>query len=198
MKRSLVTAAIASALTFTCAGLASAQEPYIGEVRMFGYNWCPVGWAPANGQLLPISQYTALFSLYGTNFGGNGQTNFALPDLRARAPVSFGSPPGLPPQAFATPYGTASVTLTVAQLPAHTHASMGSSQPNTEPSPAGTLFATFPPAQNVYAVGTSPANTPMSPTAIGITGGNQPVSTQSPALAMNWCVAMAGIFPSRP
>jgi microcystin-dependent protein len=194
MKRLLATAALAFALTFTCTGLASAQEPYIGEVRLFGYNWCPRGWLQANGALLSIAQNTALFSLYGTNFGGNGSTNFGLPDLTGRAPVGFGGPPF--GQGFATPYGVSTVTLTVGQLPAHTHTLFGTSQANASNSPAGGLLPTFPSAQHVYATG-APADTPMSPNAIGITGGSQPVQTQSPALAMNWCVAIVGIFPSR-
>src|SRR5664279_643330 len=122
MKRLLPAAALACALNITCAGLASAQEPCIGEVRLFGYNWCPNGWLQASGQLLNISTNTALFSLYGTNFGGNGSTNFGLPNLTGRAPVGYGGPPG---QGFATVYGTSSVTLTVGQLPAHTHQLMG-------------------------------------------------------------------------
>lgn len=94
MKRLLASAAFASALTLTCPGLASAQEPFLGEVRLFGFNFCPLGWLAANGQLLPLNQFTALFSLLGTTYGGNGTTNFSLPDLRGRAPVAPTPPAG--------------------------------------------------------------------------------------------------------
>jgi microcystin-dependent protein len=193
MKRSLATAALASALTLTCAGLAAAQEPYLGEVRLFGFNFCPSGWLAANGQTLPIAQYAALFSLLGTNYGGNGTVNFGLPDLRGRAPVA-----PTPQEQIGGAYGAASVTLTVAQLPGHTHALRGTSQPPTTNNPAGSLLPTFPAAQHTFAAGTSPADTSLSQAAIGITGTGQPVPTQSPVLAMNWCVAWQGIYPSRP
>jgi microcystin-dependent protein len=193
MKRLLATAALASALTLTCTGIASAQEPYLGEVRLFGFDFCPNGWIAANGQLLPLNQFTALFSLYGTIYGGNGTSNFGLPDLRGRAPVS-----PTPQQQIGGVYGAPSVTLTVPQLPGHTHALRGTSQPPTTNSPAGSLLATFPAGEHIFAAGTSPADTPMSQAAIGATGSNQPVPTQSPILAMNWCVAIQGIYPSRP
>ena len=194
MKRLLATVMLALSLTFTSAGLASAQEPYLGEVRLFGYNWCPIGWQQANGALLSIAQNTALFSLYGTNFGGNGTTNFGLPNLIGRAPTGYGS--ASPGQPFAAVYGNSSATLSVAQMPAHTHSLSASSQSAATGSPAGALLATFP--SGAYAPSGSAANTPMSPSSIGPTGGNQPVPTQSPALALNWCVAMQGIYPSRP
>jgi microcystin-dependent protein len=196
MKRLLATAMLALSLTFTCAGLASAQEPYVGEVRLFGYNWCPNGWLQANGALLPIAQYTALFSLYGTNFGGNGSTNFGLPNLTGRAPTGYGSTP--PGQPFAAVYGNSSVTLTIGQLPAHTHQLFGSTAANSTNVPAGAILPTFPAGQHIYAPAGSPANAPMAASAIGTTGNNQPVQTQSPSLALNWCVAINGIYPSRP
>jgi microcystin-dependent protein len=133
MKRLFATATLASALHLSCAGLASAQEVYIGEIRLFGSNFCPLGWVAAAGQLLPINQNVALFSLYGTTYGGNGTNNFALPNLSGRAP-----------------YGI------------------------DEKHPLGTAYGAS-------------------------TGGNQAASsTQSPALSLNWCVAVQGMFPSRP
>jgi len=196
MKRLFASAALVAAFVFSCAGVASAQEPYLGEVRLFGYNWCPTGWAQANGQLLSISANTALFSLYGTNFGGNGQTTFGLPNLIGRAPYGYGST--APGQPFAALYGNASVTLTVGQLPAHNHALLATSASPTTNLPSGGLFATFPSNEKIYAPSGSPANAPLSQTSIGMTGNNQPVPTQSPALALNWCVATVGIYPSRP
>jgi microcystin-dependent protein len=193
MKRLLASAAFASALTLTCPGLASAQEPFLGEVRLFGFNFCPLGWLAANGQLLPLNQFTALFSLLGTTYGGNGTTNFSLPDLRGRAPVA-----PTPQQVLGGVYGAPSVTLTMAQLPAHTHALRGTSQPPATNNPSGSLLATFPVTEKNFAAGTSPSDTPLSQASIGSTGSGQPVPTQSPILAMNWCVATQGIFPSRP
>jgi microcystin-dependent protein len=192
----LASAALAAAVNIAGTGLAAAQEPYLGEIRLFGYNWCPQGWALAAGQILSIAQNTALFSLYGTNFGGNGQTTFALPDLTGRAPVGYGSGPlGQP---FAAQYGVPSVTLTVGQMPMHTHQLMASSQAPATNAPAGTLFGTFAAGQKIYTAAGAPADVQMSPAAIGIAGGSQPVMTQSPALALSWCVALQGIYPSRP
>ncbi len=196
MKRLLATALFATALNFTGAGGALAQEMYLGEIRLFGFNFCPTGWLAASGQLLAINQYAALYSLYGTSFGGNGTTNFGLPNLAGRAPVGPGTPPSGQP--YATPYGQSTVTLTVGQLPAHTHALLGTSQPPTTNSPASALDATFTAGEKIFAGPGAPANTAMAATAIGPTGGNQPVPTQSPSLALSWCVAITGIFPTRP
>ncbi len=196
MKRLFATAALASALSITCVNLAAAQEPYLGEIRLFGYNWCPNGWLQAAGQTLGISQYAALFALYGTNFGGNGTTNFQLPNLSGRAP--YGQASGGMGDPFAAVYGAPTTTLTVGQMPAHSHLLVATSQGEGSNSPAGALLPTFPAAQHIYASSGAPANTPMAPTSIGISGGSQPVSIQSPALSLNWCVAIVGIFPSRP
>jgi len=113
MKRLFASAAIASASCLLCVNLASAQQPYVSEVRLFASNFCPVGWAPANGQILPISQNIALFSLIGTFYGGDGKSNFALPNLSGRAP--YGTGPGAMP--IGTAYGASSVTLTTGPHP---------------------------------------------------------------------------------
>jgi microcystin-dependent protein len=202
MKRLLATAALVGATTITCVNLATAQEMYLGEVRLFGFNFCPTGWAPAAGQLLAISSNTALFSLYGTFYGGNGTTTFALPDLRGRAPYNQGQGPGLPNYTIGEVFGTTNTTLNVAQMPAHTHTGTinATTAGDTINSPAGALLPTFPMNSRNYAASGSPANTPMAAGTIttGPTGGNQPFSIQSPALTMNWCVATVGIYPSRP
>jgi len=198
MKRLLATTALVCALHVTGSGLASAQEMYIGETRLVAFNFCPIGWFQASGQLLPISQYTALFALIGTLYGGNGTTNFALPNLNGRAPYG-NDPTGTVGQPIGTVYGQSQVTLTVSNLPAHSHSFNASSAAPTTPNPAGALNATFPSANDkVYAPSGSPANTPMAQGAIGLTGQNLPVSVQSPALSMMWCIAYQGIFPSRP
>jgi microcystin-dependent protein len=195
MKRLLATAALVSALSITCVNLAAAQEQYLGEVRLFGFNFCPVGWLAAAGQILPINQYAALFALYGTTYGGNGTVNFALPNLAGRAPYGQGS--GGAGQPIGAVYGASTTTLTAAQMPTHTHQLAGSTAADTANSPAGALLPTFAAGTHIYAASGSPANTPMAATAIGTSGGNQPFSIQSPALSLNWCVATVGIFPSR-
>lgn len=197
MKRLLATAALAGALSAGWVNLATAQEMYLGEVRMFAYNWCPVGWQQAAGQLLSIQSNTALFSLLGTTFGGNGTTNFGLPNLSGRAP--YGQLANGQGQPFGALYGQSTVTLTVANLPPHTHQLFGTTANEGQPSPTGGLLPTLNVStQKFYATSGSPANAPMAAGAIGITGSAVPVNSQSPALSMNWCIATQGIYPSRP
>ncbi len=196
MKRLFAIAALVGALSTTCVNLAAAQEPYLGEVRLFGFNFCPVGWAPAAGQTLNIAQYTALFALYGTVYGGNGTTTFALPNLSGRAPYGIASSRAVG-RVIGEEYGASTVTLTVAQLPPHTHRLMASSAPDTTNQPDGALLPTASTAK-LYAAAGSPTTSPTAAGAIFPAGGGQPISIQSPALSMNWCVAMQGLFPSRP
>jgi len=197
MKRSVATAMLASALSIAGVNLACAQEMYIGEVRLFAFNWCPSGWFQAAGQTLAIAQYQALFALIGTNFGGNGTTNFNLPNLSGRAP--YGQLANGQGEPFAAVYGNSTATLTVANLPAHTHQLFGSTASLSTNSPANAILGTDPnSAVKFYAPAGSAANAPMAANAIGLTGSNLPISTQSPALSMNWCIAYTGIFPTRP
>src|SRR5262245_2996958 len=120
------------------------SQPYIGEIRMVGFNFAPLGWALCNGQLLAISQNTALFSLLGTTYGGNGQTTFALPDLRGRIPIHQGQGPGLSNRVLGEVGGQESVALTSQQMPAHTHALLASPSPGTTISPVGSTWASSP------------------------------------------------------
>lgn len=190
----LVAAAASGAALLCAAPPAAAQaEPILGQVSLFGMNWCPRGWSPANGALIAISQNSALFSLYGTTYGGDGRTTFALPNLQDRAPVSWSSS-----NPIGRASGQSSVTLTVNQMPTHSHTVHGTTQPTGTNDPTGALLGTFPAGQSIYAPNTSTPDVPMHAGIIGATGGNQPVSTQSPILAMTWCVAVTGIFPSRP
>ncbi len=195
MRRLLAAAALVSVLSAACANLAAAQDAYVGEIRLFGYNWCPNGWLQANGQLLAVNQYQALFALYGTNFGGNGVQNFGLPNLSGRAP--YGQASGGMGEPFAALYGTSTVTLNVSNLPAHTHQLYASSGPDFSPAPSGALLPTYA-AGKFYTAANAPADKPMAGNAIGITGSNVPVTVQSPALSLNWCVAITGYFPQRP
>lgn len=169
--------------------------PFIGQISIFAGNFAPRGWAFCNGQILSIAQNTALFSILGTTYGGNGQTTFALPDLRGRVPVSAGVGPGLSPYTLGQMSGSEQVSLIANQLPAHTHTLMGTSNPGTTDNPGnGTLAAGS--GVGVYAQG-SPANQPLAAGSVGATGGNQPVPTLPPSLTVNYIIALQGIFPSR-
>jgi microcystin-dependent protein len=169
------------------------SEPFYGEIRMFGFNFAPRGWAFCNGQILPIAQNTALFSLLGTMYGGNGQTTFALPDLRGRVPIHQGQGPGLSNYTMGQVAGTETVTLTVNEMPQHIHQvappsstnSANASRP-TNNIPAGGQFYTAP-----------PGNGTMAPFPSGIAGGSQPHQNIQPYLTVNFCIALEGIFPSR-
>ena len=182
-----------------------ALEPFIGEIMMFGGNFAPRGWALCNGQLLSIAQNTALFSILGTTFGGNGQTTFGLPDLRGRVPMHWGQGPGLTNRNLGEVSGVESTTLTVNNLPSHTHVSTltasmpSSSNAGNADSPNGNIPAGNASQENYSAPNTS--NGTMAPITLGggiqPAGGNQPFSIMQPYLVISFCVALEGIFPSR-
>lgn len=169
------------------------SEPFLGEIRIFPFNFAPSGWAFCAGQLLPISQNTALFSLLGTTYGGNGTTTFALPDLRGRVPVSMGNGTGLSQYTLGELAGTESAHLTVNQLPSHLHPVQASEAPASTGRPLNAVLARA--SSNIYA--TSPDGTSMNATMVGNTGGNQPFSVLQPLLVLNFCIALNGIYPSR-
>jgi microcystin-dependent protein len=171
------------------------SSPFIGQIQIFPYNFAPRGWAFCNGQILPIAQNTALFSLLGTTYGGNGQTTFALPDLRGRVPNSSGTGPGLANYALGQVAGTESTTLNSNQLPPHLHPyqpGANEGDPSTK-EPAGGFLAKA--ANNLYASTTD--GTKMGVQNTGPTGGGQPVPIIQPFLTLNYCIALEGIFPSR-
>jgi microcystin-dependent protein len=180
-----------SALGFLCTGPSFAQEQYLGEVRLVGFNFCPNQWLPANGQILNISQFSALFALYGTTYGGDGVRTFGIPNLQGRAPVGVSAQ-----EPIGAVFGNSTVTLTTANLPPHRPQLYGSSSAGGVGSPSGALLGVLPGKD--YAPTGSPADLAMSPNAIGLVGNGVPVSTQSPSLSMTWCVAIQGIFPTRP
>ncbi|MEE4118963.1 MAG: tail fiber protein [Paracoccaceae bacterium] len=188
----------AAAATTLALGLSAApslaQEAYIGEVRIFAGVFCPRSWAPAEGQLLAISGNEALFSLLGTTYGGDGRTNFALPDLRGRGPMGIGSGPGLTPRRQGEKGGAETVTLTEGQLPAHSHSLNALSSGGDNPSPTGNLLANDG-TDRIYGAGT--ADTTLSAEAVGSTGSAEPVSVIQPYLAVRYCVALQGLYPSR-
>ena len=188
-------AALALAGLAVSPSVASAQlEPFLGQLMVTGAAFCPRGWAEASGQILPISQNTALFSLLGTMYGGNAQTTFALPDLRGRTALHVGQGAGLSNISQGETGGSESHTLTVAEMPAHTHQAFGSLAPPVELSPDDMVVA----RQDRVRMYTPPgALVGMAPEAIGETGGSQPFGLRSPYLGLRWCIALQGIYPSQ-
>ena len=175
---------------------AQASDPFIGQIMCAGFNFAPRGWAELNGQLLPIAQNTALFSLIGTIYGGNGQTTFALPDLRGRVQMHAGAGPGLTQREQGESAGSEQVTLNNAQLPAHNHTvtPQGSSADATLVSPANGVPATKA-RTTLYAPG--PGAVAMSPVLTSPAGSNAPVSVMQPYLAVKCFIALQGVFPAR-
>lgn len=172
------------------------SEPFIGEIRMVGFNFAPRGWAMCDGQLLAISSYTALFSILGTTYGGDGRTTFALPDLRGRTPIHEGQGPGLSPYPLGQKSGYQTWQLSVNQIPAHRHTGRGTSDPAEESEPAGKLPAGA--EGNTYRSATAPGGTNIvAMGATAPTGGNQPHSNEQPYLALYFVIALVGIYPSR-
>ncbi len=170
------------------------MEPFLGQIQPFGFNFAPRGWAFCNGQLLPISQYTALFSLLGTTYGGDGRTTFGLPDLRGRVSFGFGQGPGLSNHTIGSKGGSETVTLTLPQIPSHNHSANVVAEGPNAPKPEGNLLAAPDPA--IYSSAANPDAVLKSST-IGQSGGNQSHNNMQPYLTINWCIALQGVFPSR-
>jgi microcystin-dependent protein len=172
-------------------------EPFVAEIRIFGCNFAPRGWATCDGQLMPISQNTALFSLVGTIYGGDGRTTFALPNLQGRAPMNFGQGPGLTDRQQGEMEGDETVTLTSAQVPPHTHSLMaqqaGRSSIGNSLDPVGNVLAA--PATGVAYV--DAGNQVGMASVLPPIGGDMPHNNMQPYLTLNFCIALQGIFPSR-
>lgn len=164
--------------------------PFLGEIRVFAFNFPPKGWAMCNGQLLPINQNQALFSILGTTYGGDGRTTFALPNLQGRVPV-------YPHSSFSLggSTGEESHTLTLAETPAHTHTAVGSSATGTSNSPAGNVLGSS--TANPYVPPGGAGATTLNPATISASGGGQAHENRQPYLTLNLCIALSGIFPSR-
>ena len=178
------------------------MNPFIGQILMVAFNFAPVGWALCNGQLLSIAQNTALFSLLGTTYGGDGKTTFALPNLQSRVPVHQGQGSGLSPYVIGNVGGTENVTLLATQMPSHNHLINVNNTPGTGPDPTTKIqaeAATGDP-RNPTLISQFTAAAPtgtMAPTTVSMTGGGQPHANIQPYLTINFIIALQGIFPSR-
>src|ERR1700712_5701786 len=175
-------------------------DPFIGEIRAFGGNYAPQGWAFCDGQLIGINQNTALFSLLGTAYGGDGRTTFALPNLQGRLPLNAGDGGGLSAYAVGDSGGTESVTLTVNQMPAHRHTPQSGNSNGTKNSPGGAVWAAAHSGRvqdTIYATNDPGTAQPMSPSAISTVGGGQPHNNMPPYLVLTFIIALEGIFPQR-
>ena len=164
-------------------------QPYVGEIRMFAGNFAPAGWMFCEGQLLPISEYETLFNLIGTTYGGDGQSTFALPDVRGRVPIHFGN--GF---TLAETGGAETITLTVSQIPAHSHPFLASGNNATTTNAAGNVAATTP---NYTPYIAAAANTAMNAQSVGSVGGSQPHDNFQPYLCVDFIISLFGIFPSQ-
>jgi microcystin-dependent protein len=162
--------------------------PYLSEIKLVSFGFAPRGWAFCNGQLLPINQNQALFALLGTTYGGNGTTNFALPNLQGRVPIHWGKGYNLGQTG-----GEQNHTLTINELPTHTHTPSGTNNTPDKPTPVGNTWANAP-GKDAYATA---ANASMNPTAIGNAGGGQPHANMQPYLTLNFIIALTGIFPTQ-
>lgn len=173
------------------------SQPFVAEIKIVPYNFAPRGWAFCNGQIMAISQNTALFSLLGTTYGGNGTTNFALPNLQNRAPLHWGQGPGLSSRSLGEMGGSASVTLAVTELPTHTHSMLADPAGGGLAGPAGNTWGQ-PAARTPAPLYRSGApNAAMLAGALAPAGGSQPHNNWSPFTALNFVIALQGVFPSR-
>ncbi|WP_245216176.1 phage tail protein [Sagittula salina] len=192
-------AAATLAVMMALAAPASAQDTYIGEIKAFPFNWCPRNFALAGGQLLPIASNTALFSLYGSTYGGDGISTFALPNLNGRTPIGTGRGPGLSNRPLGQQGGEARVTLTTPQMPMHVHQMLAAQSPGTQTSPAGATPATgVGPGRGAVYYGTTGTAVHMNAATLSSNGGSSAHENRPPYLVLNWCVAVEGIYPSRP
>jgi len=171
-------------------------DPFVAEIRIFPFNFAPKGWAWCDGQLLPLSQNTALFSLLGTTYGGNGKSNFALPDLQGRAPMHPGQGPGLSLHDLGETGGSETVSLLESEIPGHSHSLNASTQDGGDSHPVPNLLA--------QAIGVGPYNTQgtapivqMNPVSLAPAGGDQPHNNMQPYLTFYFCIALQGVFPPR-
>ena len=170
-------------------------DPFVAEIRIFGFNFAPKGWAFCDGQILPLSQNTALFSLLGTTYGGDGRSTFALPNLQASVPVHAGQGPGLSPYDLGQSGGSETVTLLESEVPPHTHAFNASASEAGSTSPGGELFAVGAGVAEYAPPGAAAA---LSAQMVAPSGGSQPHNNMQPSLTLSFCIALLGVFPPHP
>jgi microcystin-dependent protein len=172
------------------------SDPFVAEIRIFAGTFAPTGWAFCNGQLMPISQNTALFSLLGTTYGGDGKSTFGLPDLQGRAPMHPGQGPGLSLRDLGEADGQPAVTLLASELPLHSHTKVAQTTPATQFAPSNTSILARSVGGNAYVTPAAP-NTTLAQAAIQPAGGSAPHNNMQPFLVLNFIIALQGIFPPR-
>jgi microcystin-dependent protein len=171
-------------------------DPFVAEIRIFPFNFAPKGWAFCDGQLLPLSQNTALFSLLGTTYGGDGKSNFALPNMQGNAPMHPGQGPGLSLHDLGETGGSQTVTLLDSEMPAHSHSLNASNQPGEDPAPGSTEALARSTGANLYQTSAT-GLVQLAPQAVAPAGGDQPHNNMQPYLTLNFCIALQGVFPPR-
>lgn len=169
-------------------------DPFVAEIRIFPFNFAPRGWAFCDGQLLPLSQNTALFALLGTTYGGNGQSNFALPNMQGDAPMHPGQGPGLSLHDLGETGGSETVTLLQSEMPSHSHSVSASLADGTSQTAAGEKLAT---GVGIGQYASAASLIQLSPAGLAAAGGGQPHNNMMPYLTLNFCIAMQGVFPPR-
>ena len=172
-------------------------DPFVAEIRIYPFNFAPKGWAFCDGQLLPLSQNTALFSLLGTTYGGNGKSNFALPDLQGRGAMQPGQGPGLSLHDLGETGGSDTVSLLESEIPAHSHALQSQAATANRTNPVGNSIARVAGATPYASAAGNPPLVPMSDQALAPAGGDQPHNNMMPYLTFNFCIALQGVFPPR-
>lgn len=174
------------------------MDPFVAEIRIFPFNFAPKGWAFCDGQILPLSQNTALFSLLGTTYGGDGKSNFALPDMQGNAPMHPGQGPGLSLHDLGETGGSDTVTLLESEIPSHSHTLMCLPAPANRTAPGGNSIARVQGLTGPYVAGSpQPALTNLSDSTIAPAGGDQPHNNMQPYLTLNFCIALQGVYPPR-
>ena len=175
------------------------SDPYIGEVRIFAFDYAPIGWVFCDGQLLPAAQYQALLAVVGTIYGGDGQNTVGVPNLQGRVPINFGQGQGLTPYSIAAAGGNAAVTLTLSQIANHNHNMVAVSATATTNNPSGQYPAAHQDdKKGLMYKANAPLNAQFAPQAVGYTGNNMGHENRQPYLPVNYCLAVEGIFPVRP
>jgi microcystin-dependent protein len=172
-------------------------DPFVAEIRIFPFNFAPRGWAFCDGQLLPLSQNTALFSLLGTTYGGNGKSNFALPDLQGRAAMHPGQGPGLSLHDLGETGGSETVSLLESEMPSHSHALQGTAGIANQNSPGGLLMGRPFGGGSMYKAPAGATSVMLAGQALAPAGGDQPHNNLQPFLTLNFCIALQGVFPPR-